>query len=67
MRRVVTDGTTSAGLRSGQASGVCSMDEHDTKTEDAPQAKNVSSWRTDADNLICLMIIRSPANDANKK
>ena len=67
MRRVVTDGTTSAGLRSGQASGVCSMGEHDTKTEDAPQARNVISRRYDADNLICLMIIRSPANDANKK
>ena len=40
-----TDGTYTphGGLRSGQALGVCSMAGHDTKTRDAPQARNVSS------------------------
>ena len=43
---------------SGQGSGVCGLMQYDAKTEHAPQASNVISQRYDADELICLMVIR---------
>ena len=56
--------TRHGGLWSGQVLGVCNLI---TKTRDAPQASNGISWRDAADNLICLMIIRSLLKSREKE
>ena len=65
------DGDMARGACGAGRAALLDMPEFDSgaidKVTHAPQASNGISWRDAADNLICLMIIRSPLRAERRK